>query len=86
MDDAEDQSMSPLSQTVNCKGQLLHIDIWKDDEGRWSLAVTNEQRVTSHWTKSFKTDQAALKEALKTIKAEGPEGFAMETPYKPVLQ
>ena len=85
MDEAEDPNMSPLSRAVKCQGRLLHIDIWKDTEGRWSLAVTNEQRVTSHWTKSFRTDRAALREALKTIKDEGPEGFSMETPYKDVL-
>ena len=77
--------MSPLSRTVKCQGQLLHIDIYEDGEGGWRLAVTNEQRVTSHWMEPFETERAALKEALKTIREEGPEGFSMETPYLDVL-
>ena len=85
MDDVEDPGLSPLSRTVKCKGQLLHIDIFRDHEGGWLLTVTNEQRVTSHWTRSFKTDRAALREALKAIRDESPEGFSMETPYKDVL-
>jgi len=86
MDDAQDPKMSPLSRTVKCEGQLLHIDIYENGEGGWSLAVSNEQQVTSHWTEPFKTEWAALKAAMKTIKEEGAEGFSMETPYKDVLQ
>jgi hypothetical protein len=85
MDNERESKRSPLSRTVKCQRQLLHIDICGDGEGGWRLAVTNEQRVTSHWTEPFKTERAALKEAMKTIKEEGPEGFTMETPYKDVL-
>jgi hypothetical protein len=86
MDELEEPGYSPLSRTVKCRNALLHIQIYEDGEGGWSLAVTNEQRVTSYWTESFKTEKAALREALRTIKEEGPEGFVMETPYKDVLQ
>ena len=86
MDELEEPRRSPLSRTVKCRAALLHIEIYADGEDGWRLAVTNEQRVTSHWTESFKTEKSALREALKAIREEGPEGFAMETPYKDVLQ
>jgi hypothetical protein len=78
--------MSPLSRTVECQGQLLHIDIFEDGEGGWSLAISNEQQVATRWTESFPTEQAALDEAMKTIEEEGPEGFAMDTPYRDTIQ
>lgn len=77
-----DPRMSPLSRTVTCEGQELHIDIHEDEDGGWLLAVSNEQGVTSHWTKSFKSERAALKAALKAIEKEGLEGFHMEQPWK----
>ena len=86
MDELEEPRCSPLSRTVKCRDALLHIEIYEDGEGGWRLAVTNEQRVTSHWTEPFKTERSALREALRTIREEGPEGFVMETPYKDVLQ
>jgi hypothetical protein len=86
MDEIEEPRYSPLSRTVKCRDALLRIEIYEDGEGVWFLAVTNEQRVTNHWTESFKTERSALREALRTIREEGPEGFAVETPYKDVLQ
>jgi hypothetical protein len=86
MDESEGPKISPLSRTVKSRGALLHIEIYEDGEGGWCLAVINEQRVISHWTESFKSERAALKEAMKAIKEEGPEGFSMEAPYKDVLQ
>ena len=86
MSDAQEPKVSSLSRTVKCQGQLLHVDIYEDGEGGWCLAVTNEQRVTSNWAESFKTERAALRAAMKTIKEEGPEGFGMEQPYKDALQ
>ena len=86
MDELEEPRCSPLSRTVKCRDALLHIEIYPDGEGGWYLAVMNEQRVASHWTEPFKTERSALREALKTIREEGPEGFVMETPYKDVLQ
>jgi hypothetical protein len=77
-----EQEMSPLSRAVTCEGQELTIDIYRDNEGQWSLAVTNRSGVTSHWTKQFKSDKSVLREAMKTIKEEGLEGFHMEQPYK----
>jgi hypothetical protein len=82
MSDKQEPEMSPLSRTVHCGGQELYIDIYKDSEGKWALAVTNEQGVTSHWTKQFRSDRSALRAAMKTIREEGLEGFHMEQPYK----
>lgn len=82
MSTEQETEMSPLSQTVTCEGQELCIEIYRDNEGKWSLAVTNHCGVTSHWTKQFTSDKSALKEAMKTIKKEGLEGFHMEQPYK----
>jgi len=85
MDNDQGPKLSPLSRTVKCGEQLLEIEIREDGEGGWGLSVTNLQRVTSQWTESFDTEQAALDEAMKTIEEEGPDGFSMETPYKDVL-
>jgi hypothetical protein len=86
MDELEEPRCSPLIRAVKCRETLLHIEIYEDGEGGWFLAVMNEQRVTNHWTESFKTERSALREALKTIREEGPKGFVMETQYKDVLQ
>ena len=82
MTEDEGLKMSPLCRTVNCEGKELEIFIFEDGEGGWLLEVVNEQGTSTAWTEPFKTDKAALKEALKTIKEEGLEGFKMEQPYK----
>jgi hypothetical protein len=86
MDEDREPGVSLLSRTVNHQGALLHIEIYEDGEGRWLLAVTNDDRVTNHWTESFATDREALEEAMKAIKEEGVDGFSMETMYKDLHQ
>ena len=82
MNNGKESKLSPMSRTVKCEGQDLHVDIYEDGEGQWLLAVTNINEVTTHWTEPFKTEWLALKEAMKTIKEEGLEGFHMDQPYK----
>lgn len=74
-----DKGISPLSQTVQCEGRELYIEISDDGEGQWMLAVTNDKAVTNHWNESFETDQLALDAALEAIREEGLAGFGMDT-------
>jgi hypothetical protein len=41
----------------------------------WSLEVVDETGTSTVWDDSFSTDQAALDEALKTIREEGIKTF-----------
>jgi hypothetical protein len=79
--------VSPLSRTVSRDGYTVHIHIFKGDRGGWLLEVVDPAGYMTGWTKSFRTDQAALDEAAQAIEKEGITSFlrrfSSEFPWLP---
>ena len=67
--------LSPLCRKAECDGESVNILIYLDDEGRWALAVMDENENTTVWDDSFDSDQEALDEAIKVIEKEGIQSF-----------
>jgi len=66
---------SALSRTVREDGTEVRIDIYRLETTDWSLEVVDETGTSTVWDDLFPTDQAALDEALKTIREEGIRTF-----------
>jgi hypothetical protein len=62
---------SALSRTIRKDGTEVRIDIYRLETTDWSLEVVDETGTSTVWDDLFPTDQAALDEALKTIREEG---------------
>jgi len=62
---------SALSRTIREEGTEVRIDIYRLETTDWSLEVVDETGTSTVWDDLFPTDQAALDEALKTIREEG---------------
>ncbi len=62
---------SPLCRTVTSDGRTVRADIYTHDNGGWILEVVDEFNDSTIWDDPFATDQAALDEALRTIREEG---------------
>ena len=71
MNEDDAVEMSPLSQVVSRDGLSIRVDIYKNEQGRWLLELVDEYGNSTVWDAPFKTDQAALDEALDTIDKEG---------------
>jgi hypothetical protein len=68
--------VSGLCKTVIEGGHKLKIEICRlEHDPNWSLEVVNEQGTSTVWDDLFPTDDAALAEALKTIREEGLSAF-----------
>jgi hypothetical protein len=78
----EGPKVSPLCRTVTKDGWDLEIVIYEDGEGQWLLQVVNDADVSTCWTQSFETDQAALNEALKAIEENSIEYFHERQPWR----
>jgi hypothetical protein len=57
--------------TIREDGTEVRIDIYRLETTDWSLEVVDETGTSTVWDDLFPTDQAALDEALKTIREEG---------------
>ena len=66
---------SPLSRIIREDGTEVRIDIYRLETTDWSLEVVDETGTSTVWDDLFPTDQAALDEALKTIREEGIRTF-----------
>jgi hypothetical protein len=66
---------SALSRTIREDGTEVRIDIYRLETTDWSLEVVDETGTSTVWDDRFSTDQAALDEALKTIREEGIKTF-----------
>ena len=66
---------SALSRIVQENGTEVRIDIYRLETTDWSLEVVDETGASTVWDDLFPTDQAALDEALKTIREEGIKTF-----------
>jgi hypothetical protein len=56
-------------------GTEVRIDIYRLETTDWSLEVVDETGASTVWDELFPTDQAALDEAMKTIREEGIRTF-----------
>lgn len=66
---------SPLCRAVASDDHTVRVEIYAHDEGGWILEVVDEFNNSTVWDDSFATDQAALDEALRTIREEGIESL-----------
>jgi hypothetical protein len=78
-------TLSSLSRVVACEGEEFEIQISEASSRRWSLEVINAQGVRSSWLNFFRSDENAMREALKTLAAAGPADFAMDLSYRELL-
>lgn len=69
--------LSPLSRKVLVEGVSLEIEIYRESKSRWGLQVLNGP-VTNSWNRTFRSQRAALDDALRVLTDEGVEGFRME--------
>lgn len=75
MTEEHEIKMSPLCQAVTRDGVTVHIDIYEDGDGGWTLEVVDEYNNSTVWNESFDTDEAALREAMDSIDKEGIVSF-----------
>lgn len=66
---------SPLKRAVSCNGRHIEIEIYRVDNDSWLLEVVDEHGNSTVWDNPFKTDQAALDEAMRTIAEQGIEAL-----------
>lgn len=66
---------SDLSRQIILESHTFEIEIYRLEHTDWSLEVIDEDGSSTVWDDLFETDQAALKEALKTNKDEGIGAF-----------
>ena len=62
---------SSLCQSITRDGKTVRVDIYENGDGGWLLEVVDQYNNSTVWDDSFKTDQAALDEALDAIEKEG---------------
>ncbi len=68
---------SPLSRVVEEDGASVEVCIYRlEDTAEWSLEIVAEDGTSTVWDEPFPSDEAALAEALKTIKEEGIGSFS----------
>jgi len=60
-----------IQSALSRNGTEVRIYIYRLETTDWSLEVVDETGTSTVWDDLFPTDQAALDEALKTIREEG---------------
>jgi len=63
--------MSPLSQRLTADGKAVIVEIFRGENGGWTLEVVDEFGTSTIWDDEFDTEAAALNEAKETISNEG---------------
>jgi hypothetical protein len=66
---------SPFCRSVTDKGHTVRLEIYRGLDTDWTLEVVDEFNNSTVWDDLFATDQAALDEALRTIRDEGIESL-----------
>jgi hypothetical protein len=67
---------SGLSRALHVDGLNLQIEIYRlEHQTEWTLEVVEEDGTSTTWDDPFETDQAALDEALRTIRENGVSAF-----------
>ena len=76
MDDDAVLVTSGLSQELQEGGYIFEINIYRlQEEAVWTLEVVDEDGTSHVWDDRFVSDFAALVEAQKAIRMEGPDAF-----------
>jgi hypothetical protein len=75
MEDDYQLVMSPLRQSVTDKGHTIRIEIYREPDTEWTLEAVDASNNSTVWEDLFATDQAALEEALRTVREEGIESL-----------
>ena len=80
--------ISSASRHIVEDGVPFKVDIYKLEGGEgWSLEVVTEDGTSIVWDDLFEDDQAALEEAVSTIRKEGAVAFrnggSNVIPFKP---
>ncbi len=63
--------VSELCQSLTREGKTVQVEIHGDGGDGWLLQVVDEYGNLTGWIYSFRSEQAALEEVLKTIDEEG---------------
>ncbi|SIR16458.1 hypothetical protein [Solilutibacter tolerans] len=66
---------SPLCRSVTANGHTVRLEIYRGPDTDWTLEAVDEFNNSTVWDDLFATDQAALDEALRTIRDEGIESL-----------
>lgn len=66
---------SPLCRSITENGQTIRLDIYRGPDTDWTLEAVDSSNNSTVWDDLFSTDQAALDEALRTIREEGIESL-----------
>jgi uncharacterized protein len=77
-DKNEPSSAAPQYQSVTRDGKTVKIAVIQDGKGGWLLEVVDQYWNSTVWDEAFKTAQAALDEALRTIDEEGIDSLIGE--------
>jgi hypothetical protein len=72
---------SSLSQPLTSEGKTVKVEICRGDDGGWNLEIIDEFGTSTIWDDEFKTEEAALEEAKKTIHDEGIELLICTDPW-----
>ena len=75
MNDEYQLSMSTLCRSVSENGHTIRVEIYRGLDTDWTLEVIDAFNNSTVWDELFSTDQAALDEALRTIRKEGIESL-----------
>ena len=75
MEDDYQLVMSPLCQSITDKEHTVRIEIYRGENSDWTLEAVDASNNSTVWDDLFATDQAALDEALRTVREEGIESL-----------
>ncbi len=67
--------MSPLCQSITDRERTVRIEIYRGENSDWTLEAVDASNNSTVWDDLFATDQAALDEALRTVREEGIEAL-----------
>ena len=71
MEDEYQLVMSPLCRSITSEGKSVRLEIYRGSESDWTLEAVDAFNNSTVWDDTFVTDEAALDEALRTIRDEG---------------
>jgi uncharacterized protein len=75
MNDEIEIITSPLSQSFEKDGISLQVEIYRSQESDWMLEVVNPSNTSIVWDGTFISDQLALEEFHRTVRADGIQSF-----------
>jgi len=76
--------VSTLSTKIEDENTYVDIEIYRlRNDDFWTLEVVDEIGGSTVWDDKFRTDEAALKEALNTIEEDGLGSFMQDEVEKP---